>query len=324
MGFAAPQWRPLATTLPGRLAERLPRVLGIQHQERQHDASSFVEQHFFNSSIWPQLIPGELPLLRSQGGPLSGLPFTALPVSAQSRFDSDLFRVLLLRRLRLPLPLSSCSYRCGRPLDCLGTTAQVVRGQVCWGGVGSRWSLLQRVCAEKPEHESRPTFFSVTWICWAFLRRINGAWRSSPKASLPSTVPSWRLTPPLFHFSTPTTHPTNVIRRRMVQLLRQLDAAKYDPAPRRVVPSLLSWQERLLASSQKRPNRSFGSLRERRQGLSQNRCALELASLGPMSCAAARAFASSLLDCRGHPGADGDIPCEADVLGDFCRAPSVE
>ena len=40
-----------------------------------------------------------------------------------------------------------------------------------------------------------------------------------------------------------------------------------------------------------------------------------------LACAAARAFASSLLDRRGHPGVDDDMPTESDVLGDFCRAP---
>ena len=40
-----------------------------------------------------------------------------------------------------------------------------------------------------------------------------------------------------------------------------------------------------------------------------------------LTCAAARAFASSLLDRRGHPGADGDIPAVSDVSGDFCRVP---
>ena len=52
-----------------------------------------------------------------------------------------------------------------------------------------------------------------------------------------------------------------------------------------------------------------------------------LARAGPpcsiLSCAAARAFASSLLERRGQPGADGDVPCDADVLGDFCRVPPV-
>ena len=40
-----------------------------------------------------------------------------------------------------------------------------------------------------------------------------------------------------------------------------------------------------------------------------------------LACAAARAFASSLLDRQGHPGVDGDTPAVPDVFGDFCRAP---
>ena len=42
---------------------------------------------------------------------------------------------------------------------------------------------------------------------------------------------------------------------------------------------------------------------------------------GMLACAAARAFASSFLDRRRHPGVDDDMPTEPDVLGDFCRAP---
>ena len=85
VGFAAPDWRSLATALPRRLAVRLPGVLGIPDEGWQHDASSFVERHFLDSSVWPLLGSSERPMLRSQGGPLSGLPFMALPVTPLSR-----------------------------------------------------------------------------------------------------------------------------------------------------------------------------------------------------------------------------------------------
>ena len=50
-----------------------------------------------------------------------------------------------------------------------------------------------------------------------------------------------------------------------------------------------------------------------------------LANLGSIqACAAARAFASSLLDRRGHLGAGGTTPSGAEVLADFSRAPRVE
>ena len=44
----------------------------------------------------------------------------AMPIQRVSRIDSEEFRVLVLRRLRLPLPLSVRSCRCGRLLDVLG------------------------------------------------------------------------------------------------------------------------------------------------------------------------------------------------------------
>ena len=53
----------------------------------------------------------------SQSGPLSSAPFTAMPIHRVSKLDSEPFRVLLLRRLRLPLPFIACTCRCGRPLD---------------------------------------------------------------------------------------------------------------------------------------------------------------------------------------------------------------
>ena len=120
MGFNPPDWRPLATAQREFLAARLPGVLSIPAQGWQHEASIAVETTFMEVSILSQLVPAERAMLHSQGGPLAGFPFTAVPVHPHVRFDSDLFRVLLLRRLRLLLPLSSRTCRCGRPLDCLG------------------------------------------------------------------------------------------------------------------------------------------------------------------------------------------------------------
>ena len=62
----------------------------------------------------------ERALALSQSGPLAGVPFHCLPTSHATRLDSEIFRTLLLRRLRLPLPLNARVCRCGRLLDCLG------------------------------------------------------------------------------------------------------------------------------------------------------------------------------------------------------------
>ena len=149
MGYAAPDWRSLATALPRRLAVRLPGVLGIPDEGWQHDASSIVERHFLDSSVWPLLGGSERAMLRSQDGPLSGLPFMALPVTPLSRFDSDMFRVLLLRRLCLALAGVSTA---------LAITAQVARGRGCLGDVVLLESAAARVCREAGARVSTNVF----------------------------------------------------------------------------------------------------------------------------------------------------------------------
>ena len=59
-------------------------------------------------------------MVLSQGGPLSAEPFVYVPTSRKTRLDSAAFRVLLLRRLQLPLHLSARVCRCGRLSDVLG------------------------------------------------------------------------------------------------------------------------------------------------------------------------------------------------------------
>ena len=62
----------------------------------------------------------ERALMRSQHGPLASAPLTPLPTSRVMRLDAQPFRLLLCRRLHLPLPLTQRTCRCGRQLDFLG------------------------------------------------------------------------------------------------------------------------------------------------------------------------------------------------------------
>ena len=71
-------------------------------------------------AMWPRLSLPSRALLRSQGGPMAGLPFTCVPTAWHSRFDAQPFRILLLRRLWLQLPSSVRNCRCGLPLDSRG------------------------------------------------------------------------------------------------------------------------------------------------------------------------------------------------------------
>ena len=68
----------------------------------------------------PRLTESEPAQLRFQSGPLAGTTLSVAPAHVFTRIESPLFRVLLQRRLRLPLPLSARQCRCGRPLDTFG------------------------------------------------------------------------------------------------------------------------------------------------------------------------------------------------------------
>ena len=85
----------------------------------QHEAASRVEQQFREGLFEHMAVPRKA-LVRSQGGPGAGLPFTTCPTNFLTTFTPQLFRVLLLRRLGLPLPLTARFCRCGHPLDSCG------------------------------------------------------------------------------------------------------------------------------------------------------------------------------------------------------------
>ena len=106
-GFSPPTWAEAALARPRAVLEAL-HMDGpcLPQQGWQHVASACVEDHFFQSAVLTRCLPPERALLRSQGGPLSGLPFVARPSSPHQRFASHLFRVLLLRRSSL-VPLLS-------------------------------------------------------------------------------------------------------------------------------------------------------------------------------------------------------------------------
>ena len=114
MGFEPPSWPALvagARPPPPPLDDP-----GGWRTGWQHEAASRVERHFRDTSLMPRLKA----LLRSQSGPMSGAALSTAPTCFHTRIESHLFRLLLLRRLRLPLPPCVPVCRCGRPLDSFG------------------------------------------------------------------------------------------------------------------------------------------------------------------------------------------------------------
>ena len=99
MGLNTPDWEVLADGLrPG--IEECEREPCQFRRGWQKFASEAVHEHHRTNVVWPQLSPDERALVRSQSGPLSSVPFTAMPVHRVSKLDSEPFRVLLLRRIR--------------------------------------------------------------------------------------------------------------------------------------------------------------------------------------------------------------------------------
>ena len=87
-------------------------------------------------------------MLRSQSGPVAGIPFSTTPSSCLTRLELALFRVLLQRRLSLPLLLTERTCRSGRLLE-------LTHGQECWRGFSLK-STAARVCREVGERVAWP------------------------------------------------------------------------------------------------------------------------------------------------------------------------
>ena len=245
----------------------------------QHEASIAVETTFMEVSILSQLVPAERAMLHSQGGPLAGLPLTAVPVHLHVRFDSDLFRVLLLRRLRLPLPLSSRTCRCGRPLDCLGhhrascSRAGVLGRRLCTGVCSG--SHLQRSWRERRLLED----LDLLGISIQDQRRIEviaeglPAWNGAQLAIDTTLVSPLRADGEPHRWCADEGGVALVAARRRKTLALSFQA-------RKDAPSWWFLLARSAGASQRRRTPSFAPSPEPRFDPSPNLCALGLGSLG--------------------------------------------
>ena len=85
---------------------------------RLKDAGS--ESRIWESQTGFRFDPASWALLLSQGGEAAGCAFTVTPSSPDTAVPNAEYRVLLFRRLRLPLPLAPKHCACGGLLDDLG------------------------------------------------------------------------------------------------------------------------------------------------------------------------------------------------------------
>ena len=146
----------------------------------------------------PRLNGTSQALLCFQSGPMASVPFTCCPVTRQSSFDSQVLRVLLLRRLWLPLderrvevladglPLPRRPSGCGTPHWCL-----------CWAAMESHVLGVRALMASswrKPRAgrsartlSSQEGTVEHVWWCWRRKCAAGGpqtrctSWRSWPR-----------------------------------------------------------------------------------------------------------------------------------------------
>ena len=119
-----PRKRPVSRCQVGRRWRRAQDRIGQNPEDEivdtvpnhgwQRPASAVLEKNSLDE-LRRQLTEPERGLMLSQGE-----PFSSFPTTRETRFDSQPFRPLLLRRLRFPLPLAACRCRCGRLLDVFG------------------------------------------------------------------------------------------------------------------------------------------------------------------------------------------------------------
>ena len=79
----------------------------------QYHASSSLEHHFMETVIIAQSDAADQAHLRSHGGPGASEVLCGAPVAPEFKFEPQLFRALVLERLKLPLDVTDASCECG-------------------------------------------------------------------------------------------------------------------------------------------------------------------------------------------------------------------
>ena len=118
-GFDAPPWSSLLERDEAAVAPRSQWEGGLSRPGWQHAAGASLHTRALET-LFADLDPASRALLLSQGGEAAGCAFTATPSSPDTAVPDAEYRVLLLRRLRLPLPLAPKHCACGGLLDDLG------------------------------------------------------------------------------------------------------------------------------------------------------------------------------------------------------------
>ena len=159
----------------------------------QAAASRAVETSFMRRLL-PTLSDSEAALFRSQGGPLASAPFVSIPWDRTCRLEPQPLRVLLLRRPRLPLSLTTRTCRCGRPLDVLGHHRSACAVVERLGRRGFPLENAAARCVGRLGEGCAPTPSFETWTLAPLTRLMHGGSKSWLMDCRCSGEPSLQLT----------------------------------------------------------------------------------------------------------------------------------
>ena len=148
-GFVLPSWEALSHGVRPQPMQPDEFALGCQRGGWQHEAASRVEALFRDDNFFNRLDSVSKAMVRSQGGVGAGLAFSSCLLYRVTRLEPHLFRVLLLRRLRLPLAFSGRSCWCGFPLNSSGHhRAACARAGILGRRGFALESVAARICRE--------------------------------------------------------------------------------------------------------------------------------------------------------------------------------
>ena len=327
MEFEPPSWVAVATGARQEAREPEDYEPGSVRAGWQHEAASRVERHFRDEHVFPQMENPRKAIVRSQGGPGAGLSFLCCPTYPFTTLSPQLFRVMLLRRLGLPLPLTSLTCRCGRPLGHHRTAC--ARAGVLGRQGFALESVLARICRKAG---GRVT--TNIMVCDLDLEHLQGLDGKRLEVVVDGL--------PLFGGVQLAVDTTMVSALRGDGTARRLaadvDGVVLEAARKRkarTYPELVGVHRRAqlvviaveVGGRWSTKTRSFlsqlakakarGETHLMRQRTEQ---AWRLRWGSLLSCVAARAVATSLLELPGARGADGETPAAADVEEDSRNA----
>ena len=277
-----------------------------------------------------RLAEPEQALLRSQSGPLAGIVLSVAPSSTLTRIESHLFRVVLLHRLRLPLPLSVRQCRCGRSLDAFGHhRAACARA----GVLGRRGFAVEsagaRICREaggRVVFNAMLRDFDLGAPNRLDSRRVEILADGLPLFGGAQLAVDTTLVSALHCDGSAHSHAANVDGAVLLAARRRKERTYPELVTPRARARLVvlagevggRWSEetrRFLSLLAKAKARSEPHILRKR--VEQ---AWRLRWGGILACAAARAFAASLLDLRLAGGVDGDVPASHEVVNELRHA----